>query len=131
MLLSLAGVVFDDTAPDTKHSARLTIITKYKTLRRLPTSSLSCNQHGLGHSSSQNFCVSWSICKLLLSILHQEVIYFQSVVIDRFLNVIDSKLLQNGVWQFWFIWYYTLLFTLTKFKSEHVGIKYERTEKIA
>lgn len=30
------GVVFDDTEPDTKHSPRLTIITKYKTPRRLP-----------------------------------------------------------------------------------------------
>ena len=44
--------VFDDTAPDTKHRGRLTIITKYKTQRRLPATRHQqphATNMGLGH----------------------------------------------------------------------------------
>ena len=86
----------------------LYLMTRVLTLNTGPASQLSPNtrlretsrpRDPASHATStawvtpdlrHNFCVSSRICKLLLSILHQEVIYFQSVVIDRFLNVIDS-----------------------------------------
>ena len=37
------GVVFDDTEPDTKHSPRLTIITKYKATSRPSPASHATN----------------------------------------------------------------------------------------